>query len=348
MVGGRADWYDHAVTAVTFSQVADEAALHRYREIWAASFAADFDALPADPIDDYRPVLSGPVNGEDVEFWLGTSGRTDVAGVAVRCPIHDNLDLAMVAVNVHPDQRRRGHGRAAAEMALRRVRELGRTRILGEVPSHTRQADPSPAAAFVRSFDMKPLLTERRRLLDVTSVDAARLDRLIEEAREHAAGYSFVTWADRAPPELADDMAGLMALMSTDPPQGELDLEAEVWDAERYHAHEQSIADRNRQRLAVAARDDRTGRLAGFTDLAAPAGNPEVGYQWDTVVMAEHRGHRLGMLMKALNLQQLREKLPFVRFLNTWNAEENSYMVRVNEELGFTPMEAWTEWGMTL
>jgi GNAT superfamily N-acetyltransferase len=220
VVGGRADWYDHAVTAVTFSQVADEAALHRYREIWAASFAADFDALPADPIDDYRPVLSGPVNGEDVEFWLGTSGRTDVAGVAVRCPIHDNLDLAMVAVNVHPDQRRRGHGHAAAEMALRRVRELGRTRILGEVPSHTRQADPSPAAAFVRSFDMKPLLTERRRLLDVTSVDAARLDRLIEEAREHAAGYSFVTWADRAPPELADDMAGLMALMSTDPPRG--------------------------------------------------------------------------------------------------------------------------------
>lgn len=348
MVTRVAGWYDHDVTAPEFSRAVDEAGLRRYHDVLAVALAWDFEALPADPIDDYRPTLSGPVGGQDIEIWIGAVDGTDVAVVTIRCSIHDNFDVATVEVDVHPDHRRRGHGRAGIEMAVRRARELGRTRVLGEVPSHTRHFDPAPAVGLVSALGAKPLLTERRRLLDVRAVDPAQLDVLVGQSREHANGYSILTWGDRTPSEWVDNMAQLMALMSTDPPQGDLDLDGEVWDAGRFLEHEQSIIDRGRQHLVVAARDDGAGRLAGFTDLAAPAGTPETCYQWATIVAAEHRGHRLGMLMKAMNLKQLRVELPFVRYLNTWNAEENSYMVAVNEALGFTPMEAWTEWGITL
>jgi len=71
---------------------------------------------------------------------------------------------------------------------------------------------------------------------------------------------------------------------------------------------------------------------------------PAVGYQWDTIVRGEHRGHRLGLLVKAANLQQLREQMPAVRWLNTWNAADNRHMVPINDRLGFRPMEHWQEW----
>jgi hypothetical protein len=69
-----------------------------------------------------------------------------------------------------------------------------------------------------------------------------------------------------------------------------------------------------------------------------------MGFQWDTLVMAEHRGHRLGLLIKAANLRALRRELPDVSWLCTWNAESNEPMLRVNRALGFHPVGRTTEW----
>jgi GNAT superfamily N-acetyltransferase len=334
------------VTQLELVRVADEALLRRFHGAQRVIFAWDFTALPADPIEDYRPALKGPMGGEQLEFWLGTADGADVVTATIRYPMHDNLDLANIEASVHPEHRGQGHGRAGVEAVLQRVRELGRTRVMAQLPSHTRHVTPAPAIALAQSYGAKPLLTEYRRVLDAEGLDLTVLEAIAEDAQAAAAGYTLVMWGDRTPPEWVEDMAGLLALMSTDPPQGELDMEPEVWDAERYLSREQSVIDRGRQHLVVAARDDRSGRLAGFTDLAAPIGTPEVCYQWSTIVAGEHRGHRLGMLMKVANLRQLRTELPFVRYLNTWNAEENSHMVAINEALGFVPMESWTEWGL--
>jgi GNAT superfamily N-acetyltransferase len=334
------------VTQLEFSHVADEAQLRRFHGTESVIFGWDFTALPADPIEDYRPALKGPMGGEQVEFWLGTADGTDVIAASIRYPIHDNLDLANIEVCVHPDHRGQGHGRAGVEAVLQRVRELGRTRVMAQLPSHTRHVTPAPAVTLAQSYGAKSLLTEYRRVLDAEALDLTVLQAMADDAQAAAAGYTLVMWGDRTPPEWIDDMARLQALMSTDPPQGELDMEPEVWDADRYLSREQSVIDRGRQHLVVAARHNDSERLAGFTDLAAPIGTPEVGYQWSTIVADEHRGHRLGMLMKVANLRQLRAELPFVRYLNTWNAEENSQMVAINEALGFVPMESWTEWGL--
>ena len=55
-------------------------------------------------------------------------------------------------------------------------------------------------------------------------------------------------------------------------------------------------------------------------------------------MLREHRGHRLGMLMKAVNLQQLAGEHPEQSAVTTFNAEENRFMLDVNEALGFVPM----------
>jgi hypothetical protein len=74
----------------------------------------------------------------------------------------------------------------------------------------------------------------------------------------------------------------------------------------------------------------------------------ELGYQWDTIVSREHRGHRLGLLVKLANLRLLREVSPKTRYLNTWNADDNAPMVAVNDALGYRPVEVTQEWQLEL
>jgi GNAT superfamily N-acetyltransferase len=292
-----------------------------------------------------RAGLFGGWGDQHIEYWIGGIDGDPRCAVTIRAPVHENTDLANVAVHVRPEHRRLGEGTAAALAVFDLVRSMGRSRVLAEVPSHTRHDDPSPAHSLVARLGLRPLLAERRRLLRLPDVDRTSLGAEVEKAARAAAGYSTIGWADRAPPELIDDMCRLIGLMSTDPPQGELAMQPEVWDAERFLSWQQSTIDRKRRYLAVAARDDRTGRLVGFTDLAAPAEPATVGYQWATIVAGDHRGHGLGLLMKAVNLQQVFDRLPDLEHLNTWNGEDNNYMVSVNERLGYRPVEGWTEWG---
>jgi GNAT superfamily N-acetyltransferase len=341
-------WYDRPVKAFEVTRVADEAGLRAYHGVVAAMFDHDFVGLPADPYDDLLPALAGLINDEPIELWLGTAGGDAVAAASIRRPSRDNLDLAMPFVAVHPAARRQGHGRAMAEAVLARVRELGRTRIVAEVPGRTRHADPAPGLLLAERVGAKPLLIERRRLLTVADVDDAHLADLAAQASASSGDYTLLTWRDSTPAELVDDMAALQALMSTDPPLGETNFEPERWDADRYRSWEQSVRDRNRIRLVAAARHEPSGRLAGFTDIGVTMSSRRVAWQWATIVAGEHRGHRLGLALKTANLRFLRDELPEVEMLNTWNADANSYMIAVNDALGYRPMERWPHCGLEL
>ena len=80
----------------------------------------------------------------------------------------------------------------------------------------------------------------------------------------------------------------------------------------------------------------------GYSDIAASRLQPEIASQWAAIVEAGHRGHRLGRLLQAANLQ-LRE-LPAAHTLNTWNAPVNSQLISINAALWFRYVERWTQW----
>ena len=96
--------------------------------------------------------------------------------------------------------------------------------------------------------------------------------------------------------------------------------------------------------MITVARDDDSGRLAGFTEIAVPLGAPELVWQHDTLVMREHRGHALGFAMKAANLAALEQRFPTARSVSTWNAAENAPMIAVNDEMGFEVVSRSNYW----
>lgn len=334
---------------LAIERVADEDGVRAWHAVDVASHAADHVGLPADPVEEVLPLLAGDPAGWRVELWLGLAGGVPVAAADLRLPLHDNPDAAMVDVRVTPDHRRRGHGRAMFAHVLDRVRAAGRYRVFGQVaePLAGAGAD-APGPAFARAAGARPVLAEVRRLLELDDLPPARLAGLRAEAERHASGYTVVQWVDRAPADVVEDVAVLMGRMSTDAPMEDMEWLPEAWTAERYRAKEAGTTARRRTRVASAARHDGSGRVVGYTDIGISAVRPDVAYQWETIVTPEHRGHRLGLLLKAANLALLRDTVAGVRLLNTWNAAVNDHMVAINDQLGFRPVERWVQWQLDL
>lgn len=317
--------------------VEDVASLEMWRAVAAVCWAHDHVALPADPIEERLPALDpgAPTGGEKDEFLLGRVGGCAVAAAELTLPTVDNLTSASVRVQVLPDRRRRGHGGAMLQAALEHAAAAGRSRVFFDVPSAYPHGE-AVAAPLLCSVGARPVLKEVRRLLDLST----RPDLDVPVAD----GYRLVQWVDHAPAELVDGLAHLCARMSTDAPQGAMDWEPEVWDAARYREKEAAATSRGRIRYAAAAVHEPTGQVAAMTDIGVSRHRPDVAYQWDTIVLTEHRGHGLGLALKARNHDLLVASSAGTRWVNTWNAEVNTHMIAINERLGFEPVEYWTEW----
>lgn len=180
--------------------------------------------------------------------------------------------------------------------------------------------------------------------LDTTDDDilASLLHRA--DALAHAGErYEVVSWQGATPPELREAMATLHERMVTDAPSAGLDVDDERWDAARLERTEAEWAEAGQTALQAAALERASGAAVAFTVLLLPeAGRP--AFQEDTLVHGDHRGHRLGMLVKAENLLQLRRLHPDRSRVLTWNATENRHMLAVNEALGFAPVGAEGGW----
>jgi hypothetical protein len=84
--------------------------------------------------------------------------------------------------------------------------------------------------------------------------------------------------------------------------------------------------------------------VAGLTELQVRPWQPTRGEQWDTCVVPAHRGHGLGLWIKAALTCWVREEHPEVVDVETWNAESNSHMLAVNTAVGYRPDRTWYEY----
>ena len=136
--------------------------------------------------------------------------------------------------------------------------------------------------------------------------------------------------------------------MSTDAPMGDSGFQAETWDVARVRERDAMMAGQRRVAIATAARERSSGRLVAYSDMAWTTHDPENAFQWDTLVLREHRGHRLGALVKVANLERLLAEAPDARRVHTWNADENTHMNAINDAMGFVPRQRESVWRLDL
>jgi GNAT superfamily N-acetyltransferase len=299
-------------------------------------FAAVDEAVRAVDEPWGHPILASRVAGALRYGWdgdvplafLATAEGVDIATAQYETSTYDNQHLAWLSVGVHPEHRRHGHGTAVLQLLLDRARAEGRTSVGGESWDL-----PAPRAfAEKHGFVAKSVEVNRRQHL--AKVDRAEIDRRYDDALVHATAYELVRRAGATPAEEMDAIARMTAAIN-DAPTDDLDIEDEVFPPERVTGYEIAQLGRGDALYRVFARHRETGELAGQTVVVVERERPHVAHQHDTSVVGTHRGHRLGMLLKADMLRWLAEAEPQVETVDTWNAQSNDHMIDVNEALGY-------------
>ena len=130
-----------------------------------------------------------------------------------------------------------------------------------------------------------------------------------------------------------------MNQLAVDAPTGDIEFEAESLNPTRYQEYLDVQREQGRARLTTVAVHEATGQVVAYTDLVLPAGAPTIVWQWGTLVHRDHRGHRLGMAVKVENLRRLQADHPERERVVTGNDDTNSWMVSINEQLGFRVVE---------
>ncbi|MFS2241206.1 GNAT family N-acetyltransferase [Microbacterium sp. OR16] len=213
-----------------------------------------------------------------------------------------------------------------------------------ESPTGAGSAPLDRTARFLQRTGFRLEQVERGSALTWRRDTAEHLRRLRDDAAAHATEHRIVQWTMPTPDEHVGGYAWMKSRMSTDVPDGQLGMPEETWDSERLRREEARLMQRGWTLLVTAAQHVATGELCAFNELAIGTEQTAGTHQFDTLVLSEHRGHRLGMLVKTTGLLAWREQHPFSPRVTTWNAEENRPMLSINEAIGFTPIAYEGAW----
>lgn len=334
------------------------------RMIEIANAACRLDAGHGDLDEDPREAL---VAWQDQTDW-GRTGfvaeRADeVVGVAnLVYPQEAGATTAEFDVFIAPGRWGGGAEEALLAAVEAEARLLGRTSIQiftlhradgtgpalrpstgwGEIPADDRQT------VFCLENGLTLEQVERNSAFDMRSPFDG-VERMLAEAREKAGpDYRPVAWTSPTPEAYQEGLAYAMSRMSTDVPQGGLDVDEQTWDAERIRRRDARLAAQGFTVSVACVEHVPTGRIAAYNELAIAGDRSGATHQWGTLVLKEHRGRRLGAIVKCVNLLRWRDLVPESPRVSTFNAEENRHMLAINEAIGFTPVSYAGAWKKVL
>ncbi|GAA1964965.1 GNAT family N-acetyltransferase [Microbacterium deminutum] len=288
----------------------------------------------------------------------GLLARVDgevVASGTVTFPQEDGAVTGEMNIRVTPDRWGEGIGSQLVTVLERLVAERGRTSAQGWSEHPESDGDRLAAATGYGSlprdhvtrflvrhgFVLEQVYRNSRLLI---GGDLCDIRDLTADARSAAGAYRTISWEAPTPEEHLDGFAWMKSRMSTDAPAGGVDVPEQAWDAERVRRLDAKRVEGGYRVFVTAAQHRASGQLAAFTELVVDADRPLSANQDDTLVLKAHRGHRLGMLLKGENLLRMREAIPEVAAIDTYNAEENRPMLSINEAMGFVPVMYAGEW----
>lgn len=291
--------------------------------------------------------------------WTAAWNGSIVGRVGLDLPLEEGSNSAMWLIELLREAWGQGIGSASLTMIEREAATQGR-HILQSWAAHpaaTGEQLDAPtgfgrvpldhAARFYLAHGYRLEQVERNSALALDG-DLTRIRQLLAEAERAAEGYRVVQWTLPTPPAFAEQYAWMKSRMSADAPSADLEMDEERWDAARIAEHDGRYLRGGQHMLVTAAQHRATGELCAFNELVIGRNRAEATHQEDTLVLREHRGHRLGLLVKCAGLLAWREHAPMSPRVLTYNAEENRPMLDINEAMGFVPIAYGGAWKKVL
>jgi hypothetical protein len=318
-------------------ETADEATALAYCDLLAATRSrAHPDGFPPPPAH----VLNHLRVSQEVSrrrIWLARSGAEVTGAVEASWEdVADNRDRAYLDHDLRSFDP--GLVDALLAPAAAALAAEGRTNVVVNV------APDGPLEALLAARGGTLGSVEQHNVTAIDRLDRADLAALAGAVPE---GYELLSLDGPCPDELMEPYTVLASTMNT-APRDDLTEEDAVYTPARVRDWEHTIARRGWDMWTVVAREIATGAFAAYTQLLLAPEWPEVAQQEDTAVTIPHRGHGLGLWLKAVNLLRVVDERPAARRVETWNAASNDHMLRVNRRLGFACEHVWHTWEVPL
>lgn len=265
-------------------------------------------------------------------------GGTMIVGLATMSfPLQEDFENQYLKLSVHPSFRSHGIGRALASFMQEYIARVGRPKVsaFAEFPAHVDiSAQDLPARALARRLGLQVANTAHMRALTMP-VSNELLDAIAAEIAPFTEGYRIVTWEGGVPEEYLEAWCVMLCQLDEDDPTEDYDYEAPAHTPERVRFAEKRVAERGYSRLcAIAIAPD--GQIAGNSYIDFRPDHSSLAWQENTLVMPEHRGHRLGLALKIATHREVGGLAPNLRTLVTGNSHINSQMIQINDRLGYT------------
>jgi mycothiol synthase len=320
------------MSAVTFApfdpdRAADEE-FRAYYDLVMANHAVERAEMVPTSFEAYVARLRTMRSGVDPGYlWLAKEDGTIVAAAVLEFSLEENTHLAFVEIMVHPDRRREGIGTEFLKVTLAEARAAGRTRVMGLNVRAGNAGEP-----WAARVGFQPGLPYALQQLEIADVDRSLWDV------PTPAGYRLVSWSGPAPEEIIASYAEARHAINDAVLDG-LTWEAPDWTPERIRLEEAERAAADQVQYVAVAIHEASAKVGAITQLFIRNPQPTKGFQMDTAVVREHRGHGLGRAIKATMLRRLSEERPELQVITTQTADP-VHMAGINLALGYRTL--WT------
>ena len=308
--------------------------------------AQNHERTPEDPLTSIE-AISQRIRATTPDQWRATFGARDASGKLVGSAFvgwnknePENAHARWTEVNVLPEHRRHGVGRALLRAAVEICLGQG-----DDLVFFAQTVDRMPSGeAFARAIAASPGLEMKLNQLLIADVDRAKLAEWTNLAPK---GYRLERADNVVPQQLIKPFLDSANSMN-DMPKGDLRFADQQFTEEQLHSRESWLKQAGMEWWLIVAIHEATGEGAGFTEVNYDSRVGHVVQQSGTGVTAAHRGHRLGLWMKAAMLDRIIAERPAAQFIRTGNANVNKNMLEINTMLGFKHAWSNTLWQFPL
>ncbi len=283
------------------SALADDTVMREFYDLSRRAELHGREHAPFWPFEEFLGAYRSTDSGEQQDVFAAYDGQTMVANATMWTLLLDNTEKAFFDLSVDVPCRRRGIGRAMVAHLDQLVRDMGRTLVMTGSHLPFADRDEHPYRRFAEACGYELANIEVVRHLSLPVADES-IQQWIDEAAPHHEGYVIETFVDGVPADLVESLCTLIGQLAVDAPTGAVDFEEEAMTPKRFAEMLATTKAMGRARYeTVALTPDR--QVVAQSTLAVSLGDSPVVYQWGTFVHREHRGHKLGLATKAVNLR---------------------------------------------